>query len=488
VLLHARPAEAARAYLAERGLAPDTLERFGIGFAPNTWDAVTRRVRARGFSDEEMISAGLAMRGQRGVYDRFRGRVIIPIRDPSGSPVGIGARLLPGGEGPKYLNSPATPIFDKSRVLFGIDLAAPAIRREGLTVIVEGYTDVMAAHQAGFGNVVASLGTALTRGQVELALRYAEGIALAYDVDLAGETATRRGLLEELGPDTAVRKVRVIRVPAGKDPDELIRSDPDGWRRAVDSSKGVIDYFMDRAVAEGKTRAAGGLRDIADRVLDVLRRVQNPMERDSFVPDLTRLTGLDERLLRAELRRPARGVPTQPRSAPIEVSGGTAADALSRLELEALALLLRHPEAGGQVEPGDLPFRDATVRALAAAALDEAGGRGTGVRSEEELELLIDRLDPASAELARAVLARVGGSTADPVTAATELRTCLLRLRAQRVEEALRDAGILLRDAERDGDRQRQQEIEEKITKLGREKAEVTRAMVQPATAGGRRN
>jgi DNA primase len=282
--------------------------------------------------------------------------------------------------------------------------------------------------------------------------------------------------------------VRVIRVPAGKDPDELIRSDPDGWRRAVDQSKGVIDYFMDRAVAEGNTRTAGGLRDIADRVLDVLRRVQNPMERDSFVPDLTRLTGLDERLLRAELRRPARGVSTQPRSAPIEVSAGTAADALSRLELEALALLLRHPEAASRAEPGDLPFRDATVRALAGAALDEAGGRGTGKRSDEELELLIDRLDPASAELARAVLARVGGSTADPVTAATELRTCLLRLRAQRVEEALRDAGILLRDAERDGDRQRQQEIEEKITRLGREKAEVTRAMVQPATAGGRRN
>ena len=162
------------------------------------------------------------------MYDGFRGRIIIPIRDVSGRAIGLGGRILPDAEGPKYLNSPATPLFDKSRTLYGIDLAKGAIRREKLAVIVEGYTDVMAAHQAGFENVVASLGTALTAGQVELANRFAEAVALAYDVDLAGEAATQRGLLEELGP--VVSKVRVIRIPAGKDPDELIRTDPEGWR------------------------------------------------------------------------------------------------------------------------------------------------------------------------------------------------------------------------------------------------------------------
>ena len=215
----------ARAYLVERGFTEDTLERFGIGYAPNTWEALSKRLRSKGFSDAELTDAGLASPSTRGgVYDRFRGRIIIPIRDASGRAIGLGGRIMPGAEGPKYLNSPATALFDKSRTLYGIDLAKGSIRKEKLAVIVEGYTDVMAAHQAGFTNVVASLGTALTAGQVELANRYADGVALAYDVDLAGEAATQRGLLEELGP--VVSKVRVIRIPAGKDPDEFIRSDP----------------------------------------------------------------------------------------------------------------------------------------------------------------------------------------------------------------------------------------------------------------------
>ena len=232
VLLQARQAERARAYLAERGFTEATLDRFGIGYAPNTWEALTKRLRSKGFSDQELADAGLASPSTRGgVYDRFRGRIMIPIRDASGRAIGFGGRIMPGAEGPKYLNSPATPLFDKSRTLYAIDLARGAIRREKLAVIVEGYTDVMAAHQAGFENVVASLGTALTAGQVELANRYADAVALAYDVDVAGEAATQRGLVEEL--QGVVSKVRVIRIPAGKDPDEYIRTDPDGWRAAV---------------------------------------------------------------------------------------------------------------------------------------------------------------------------------------------------------------------------------------------------------------
>ena len=251
VLLQARQAEAARHYLSERGLTDETLDRFAIGYAPNTWDALSRRLIGRGFTNRELTEAGLATPSQRGgVIDKFRGRVIIPIRDASGRAVGLGGRILPGSDGPKYLNSPAGPLFDKSRTLFGIDLAKTAIRREKRCVIVEGYTDVMAAHQAGFANVVASLGTALTHGQIELATRYADEIALAYDVDLAGEAATQRGLLEELGPDQSVTKVRVVRIPAGKDPDELIRTDPDAWRQAVVDAKPVIEYFMDRIGGE----------------------------------------------------------------------------------------------------------------------------------------------------------------------------------------------------------------------------------------------
>ena len=270
VLLQATQAERARAYLAERGLSAETLDRFSIGYAPNTWDALVKRLVGKGYTNAELIGAGLASPSNRGgVIDKFRGRIIIPIRDASGRAVGLGGRIMPGAEGPKYLNSPATRLFDKSRTLYGIDLAKAAIRKAGLTVIVEGYTDVMAAHQAGFGNVVASLGTALTHGQVELATRYADAVALAYDVDLAGEAATQRGLLEELGPDQAVSKVRVVRIPAGKDPDELIRTDPDAWRTAVAEAPPVLDYFMDRAVASVDLSSVTGRREVTRRVLGV---------------------------------------------------------------------------------------------------------------------------------------------------------------------------------------------------------------------------
>ncbi len=305
VLRQAKQAEPARQYLAERGFTEETLDRFGVGYAPDSWDALIKRLAAKGFTPEEMIGAGLASPGQRGrSVDRFRRRIIIPIRDAAGRPVGLGGRIMPGAEGPKYLNSPATVLFDKSRTLYAIDLAKNAIRKEQLAVIVEGYTDVMAAHQAGFTNVVASMGTALTRGQVDLATRYADSVALAYDVDLAGETATERGLLDELGPSQSVTKVRVVRIPAGKDPAELFQTDPDAWRKAVEDAKPVVEYFMDRVAAEVDISTVAGRRDMAGRVLAILQRVGDAVEQDMYLQQLSRTVQVDERVLREALHRP----------------------------------------------------------------------------------------------------------------------------------------------------------------------------------------
>ncbi|MEP6681159.1 MAG: DNA primase [Chloroflexota bacterium] len=483
VLIQARQAEAARAYLAERGLSEETLERFSVGYAPNTWDALTRRLRARGFSDDELVSAGLASTGRRGAIDRFRGRIIIPIRDQSARAIGLGGRVMPGADGPKYLNSPATPIFDKSRTLFAIDLAKAAIRREKLAVIVEGYTDVMAAHQAGFANVVASLGTALTRGQVELATRYADAVALAYDVDLAGEAATQRGLLEELGPEAAVSKVRVIRIPAGKDPDELIRTDPAAWRSAVGDAKPVMEYFIERAAAAADLGTISGRHAVTDAVLPLLQRLADPIERNLYLQQLSRLVNVEERVLseamaRGPVHRPSRpsseAVPEQP-------------PPLAPLEALAIQILLRHPLSVAELPPvGDgLPFRDAVATALVEAwraqlLADPTGGdRATWAQS----------LDPATAELARDLLARSAeaGPQLDADQARDALRVSLLRLRVERLDEEIRDGQLLLEGAQREEDPERLAQIEQRINLLGREKAETTRAMHEPAMAAGAR-
>ena len=216
VLLNSETGAPALAYLRGRGFADESIERAQLGFAPPDWDALVRTLeRKRQIGAPELIEAGLATprKSGRGVYDRFRGRVLFPIRDATGNATGLGGRILPApppptiatpdpalapapdSDGPKYLNSPATPLFDKSRTLYPLDRAKAAIRKSGIAVIVEGYTDALMAHQAGFDNVVASLGTALTPGQVALLTRYAaKKIVLAYDVDPAGERAGTLGV------------------------------------------------------------------------------------------------------------------------------------------------------------------------------------------------------------------------------------------------------------------------------------------------------
>lgn len=495
VLLQTPQGERARAYLEERGFSAATLDRFTIGFAPNNWEMLTGRLAARGFSGDELIGSGLASPSNRGgVIDRFRGRVIIPIRDSSGRAIGLGGRILPGVEGPKYLNSPAGPLFDKSHTLFAIDLAKTAIRREKLTVIVEGYTDVMAAHQAGFENVVASLGTALTRGQIELALKYGEAIALAYDVDLAGDSAAREGLLAQLGADHSVSKVRMVRIPDGKDPDELIRGNPDAWRQAVADAREVVGFAIERLASEAEMGSVAGKRAFTGRVLAIIKAIPDPLERNFYVQQLAQRVNVEPGILADALQREPVRRPVTP--AAVAIGPGRTLGTLdgagpSGLEIEALGLLLSHPmlaaEGGGN---GSLPFRDATALALARAwQARVASADGDPVAAD--LEDFVSKLDPASAELARALLVRAAEAgeegRLDPDQAREVLRITLLRLRVARLEEDLRDGRLLLEEAQHEGDRTRLETIEQQIIRLGREKAEVTKAMRTPAEAAGAR-
>ncbi|HUS83019.1 MAG TPA: DNA primase [Dehalococcoidia bacterium] len=241
-LLNTQAGAAALEYLTMRGIDRQTAEAFQLGYAPDSWDALREHLKGRGFGEGDLLKAGLAVEGDRGVYDRFRRRVTIPIRDERGRAVGFGSRMLPAesgdgleaaaaeSESPKYLNTPQTPIFDKGAVLFGLDRAAEHIRRADLAVIVEGYMDVIAAHQHDNLNVVASMGTALTERQLALLRRLTENIVLAFDPDTAGRAASERGdvVAQRMGA-----QIRVMKLPKGRDPDEIIRADPEAWRRFV---------------------------------------------------------------------------------------------------------------------------------------------------------------------------------------------------------------------------------------------------------------
>ncbi len=454
VLLHSKAGAPALAYLHDRGFTDETIERHQLGWAPGGWDQMARQLATkRQVAPGELLEVGLASPRQRGggVYDRFRERVIFPIRDATGHPVGLGGRIL-GMEGaredgtdhgPKYLNSPATPLFDKSRTLYLIDRAKSAIRKTGQAVIVEGYTDALMAHQSGYENVVASLGTALTPQQVALITRYAKRIALAYDVDPAGERAGTFGAtaLEELirqlaRDDTGVEldDVRVVRLPEGRDPDEVLRDEPDRWREEVRTARPIVDHLIDVHARLHDLRTPGGQARFVDAVLPIIRNLPNPVMRDAYLARVRQVSGVEERtLLEAMHRRrlrdadgrssdgrdrgagrdrfSAEAVTHAPDALPVtEILRG-----VSRTEQELLRLVLLVPETHDTIldglGPDQLPSQ--VARELYRAVVLARARDDHGVRPPFSLSAILDGLDDESRALGQALISRPGPNPRD---------------------------------------------------------------------------
>ena len=323
LFLYAPQAEEARQYVARRSLNEDTIAHFAIGFALDSWDACRSHFNMQGYSDQELLAAGLLTENpDKGTkYDRFRNRLMIPIRDVDGRIVGFGARTLEKDGIPKYLNSPQTDLFDKSHLLYGLDSAKRAIREARQAVIVEGYMDVMQAWQAGFRNVVAQMGTALTEEQLRMLKRYTKQFILALDADAAGAKATLRSLQvarETLDREMEVKfdahglvhqegrlqaDIRVITMPAGKDPDNIIQENPEDWPKLVAQAKPVVAYVISVATADLDMSDAKAKTAVAQQVLPLIKDIQDPIERDHYWQLLARTLRIDERALR-QIRLP----------------------------------------------------------------------------------------------------------------------------------------------------------------------------------------
>lgn len=294
-----------RSYLRDqRGLTDESVRAFQIGYAPESWSFMLQALRDLGHSDDEIVEAGLAVRNENGrVYDRFRNRLIIPIRDERGRVVGFGGRSMDANDSAKYINSPQSDIFDKSRLLFGLEMAKSAIRDSGRVVIAEGYMDVIQAHQAGFSNVVAQMGTAMTEPQIRLvAPRFAKRIVLALDADEAGQNAARRSLdvaRQTLSRDYAGKlsvDFAILQIPAGKDPDDFLRESPEGWPALVDSAQSVADFVI--AMEAASLRADASLQErqaAAQAVLPMLLVSENNVYKQDNIQKLARRLRISER-------------------------------------------------------------------------------------------------------------------------------------------------------------------------------------------------
>jgi DNA primase len=325
LLLHAPEGERAREYVAQRGLTSDTVETFQLGYSLPGWDTLRSHLLDQGFTIEEMVNAGLLIEKEHGgTYDRFRNRLVIPIHDVRDRVIGFGARTLDPDGVPKYLNSPQTPLFDKSHTLYGIGQARRAIRDDDRVVIVEGYMDVMRAHQSGFGNVVAQMGTALTEHQVRRLQRYTRRFVLALDPDAAGVQATLRGL--EVARETLDREeeaifnprglvgyegrlgaeIRILSLPPGQDPDDLIGSDPERWTELVSAAQPVVEFIFEGLIAEADLDDAKDRARITQQMLPLLRDVADPVEREAYAQKIARTLHVQERTLMARLHRAER--------------------------------------------------------------------------------------------------------------------------------------------------------------------------------------
>jgi DNA primase len=329
--------EKARLYLKNRGVSDKTAATFALGYSPNSWDGLRKFMHKKGFDDEILLTAGLVVKSNRGAYDRFRGRVMFTLRDHRSNIVGFSGRALsPDAKEAKYINSPETPVYVKGNVLYGLDVAKPAISKEGFAILVEGEFDVISTFQEGISNTVAIKGSALTEGHINLLKRFTDRLIFALDADVAGDMAARRGI--EMA-DRAGFEMKVITMPLGKDPDEAVRENASGFKRAIKEAVPIYDYFIDSALKRFDAGTAYGKKRVSAELLPMLAGIENPVVAAHYTKRIAEVLDVSESVIGESLRRVAfnPSVGMQPKPADPQTQHTPA----QTLEIYILALLLQ---------------------------------------------------------------------------------------------------------------------------------------------------
>ena len=479
-----------REYLAGRELTAETIATFQLGYAPDEWEALKNHFLERGYSSENLLAAGLIVKREEGssTYDRFRQRLMIPIRDPRGRVIGFGARALADHQVPKYLNSPQTTLFDKSATLYGLDLARQQIREKDQAVVVEGYMDVIQAYQRGARNLVAQMGTALTEQQLRLLKRTTNNFVLALDSDSAGNAATLRGLnvarqsLErEMAPVLTASgliryegrleaNIRIATLPPGKDPDDVLKEGLDVWQGIIDQALAVVDFYFDTVTAKYDLQTAKGKSGAVRELIPIFRDISSPIERKHYIQKLARLIHIDERTLTAEVtgqqpanaskgtnRRSQRATaePVIPPENVVTSVVETRPDPSVRLETYCLSLILANPGALAlannileQYELSSLTIND--LKLGDHKEIFQSIQLWT-VSQSPKLEVLTEMVGPALApQLAHLVSQWRNRPAVSDENIDRDLSLAIVRLRLQNVNEQINELTFLQRELAED--------------------------------------
>ena len=419
LLLNATAAAKAKSYVEKRGFTARTIADFQLGFSLDSWDALKLYLGERGHSEATMLTAGLLVKAEDGrTYDRFRGKLMFPIRDSRGRVTGFGARVLDDSL-PKYINSPQTPTFDKSSTLYGIDRAAAEIRKQDRAIIMEGYMDVIMAHQNGVTNAVASMGTAITETQVNTLKKLSRNLILSLDADAAGEEA----MLRTVGYENILNaEMRVIELPEGKDPDDVIRENIEKWRSLVNEARPLIDFLFEKTTVKLDLTTAKDKSGAVDRLLPIVAEINDPIRQAHYLQKLAAMVKVDMNTIKASLSRlkpaqikrktTARGVPKP------SVAGTLRPLASSSREEYCLALLLQYPELKSQ--PPDLSpeyFESSENREIFNAW-----------QKESDILSLRERIDPAIHEHLDAIIKSVVYKTLSSTDIERRYTACIREL------------------------------------------------------------
>ena len=455
--------EEARTYLAGRGMTDATLERFAVGFVSNEWDGLSKALMKQGFTAAELAIAGLTVAREHasGSYDRFRGRVMFPITDLRKRVVGFGGRIL--GEGtPKYLNSPDTPLFKKGQTLYALDLAREAVARLKTVIVVEGYFDAVALHQAGLTHTVATLGTALTAEHIQVLRRFATKVVLLFDPDQAGVRAALRGL--DLFVNSGLG-VKVVTLPGGDDPDTYVRKEgPEAFARLEEQAPSLLDFALEHSLSTAESSTIEGRIRSADDVLRILQKSEHPIEREERIRVVAERLGVNQQrlierypaLVQSEGRRPAPALSATPIS--VTFKGVS--------EERDLVYLLLH----GHLTPADVQrlrpeaFSVPACRSLVESALNHLDRDGrVGLRSL--LDAVVDHPDCGS--LATELSMREDHF--DDVKA--HVAGCLETLDRKRAEAVFRSLITQLKAAEREGRAEDARKLNTQVNELRMQKS-----------------
>lgn len=298
----------AKDYLLKRGIKEESIKKWRLGYSPDIWDGLLKFLTSKGFGGEEVEKAGLCLKSQKNqnYYDRFRGRIIFPIFDLSSQPIGFGGRAFKqdkrydGQDEAKYINSPATILYDKSRILYGLNNAGVAIRKNDKCILVEGYTDVIMTSQSGIENVAATSGTALTPYQLKILKRYSENLYTAFDMDLAGGSATKRGI--DLA-QTEGFNIKVITMPEGKDPADVALENSESFKILIDQAKSIHDFYLNDALSKFDKNTIEGKRNISKIILPVIKKIPNKIEQGVWIKSLAEVLQAREEDILEELSK-----------------------------------------------------------------------------------------------------------------------------------------------------------------------------------------